>query len=152
MSYAHPPSSLPRTMTPQAMKQLGKGIGRGSAPPAAQTNGAGQAPGLQIQPNNMFQKAVQNAQKPIQAYQAEQKKGAAYIPGLTKTNEDEENFGPINPYQPGFCAPKDVPPELIEEFLHGEKNPISALMEYAAMTKLTVSFEEATVSGFQRTT
>ena len=89
-------------MTPQAMKQLGKGIGRGSAPPAAQTNGQA---GLKIQPNNMFQKAVQNAQKPIQAYQAEQKKGAAYIHGLTKTNEDEENFGPINPYLPGFCAP-----------------------------------------------
>lgn len=40
---------------------------------------------------------------------------------------------------------KTVPKELIEGFLNQSKNPISAIMEYGAIAKLVVSFEEAAV-------
>lgn len=38
--------------------------------------------------------------------------------------------------------PKKVPPELIEGFLNGDKNPVSALMEYSAMSRLHTTFQE----------
>ncbi|XP_067932536.1 double-stranded RNA-specific adenosine deaminase-like [Watersipora subatra] len=38
--------------------------------------------------------------------------------------------------------PKKVPPELIEGFLSGDKNPVSALMEYSAMSRLATTFQE----------
>ena len=38
--------------------------------------------------------------------------------------------------------PKKIPPTLIEGFLNGEKNPVSALMEYSAMSRLATTFQE----------
>lgn len=37
---------------------------------------------------------------------------------------------------------KKVPPELIQGFLSGDKNPVSALMEYSAMSRLHTTFQE----------
>ncbi|XP_023930977.1 adenosine deaminase domain-containing protein 1, partial [Lingula anatina] len=42
-------------------------------------------------------------------------------------------------------SPKKVPPELIQAFTNGTKNPVSALMEYCSMTRMTAVFEEAAV-------
>lgn len=67
------------------------------------------------------------------------KKGGApqpYIPGLTPR-------GPSPPVEAPANTPKDVPPELISAFLEGLKNPISSLMEYCAMKRLTATFKEA---------
>ncbi|KAF6037789.1 hypothetical protein EB796_003909 [Bugula neritina] len=38
--------------------------------------------------------------------------------------------------------PKKIPPELIQGFIDGEKNPVSALMEYSAMSRLATTFQE----------
>ena len=37
---------------------------------------------------------------------------------------------------------KKVPPQLIEDFLNGVKNPVSALMEFSAMCRLNTTFQE----------
>ena len=142
MASGPAPTSLPKTLNPQqqllAKKGVGRGIGRGGSGASTPAR-----PGITQQDPTLLS-AIQNAQMPIQAYKAEQKQGQQYIPGLS-TVSNEPNYGPVNPYQPGFQAPKDVPPELIEEFLSGKKNPISSIMEYAAMTKLTCTFREAAV-------
>ena len=44
-----------------------------------------------------------------------------------------------------ICIYFQVPPELIEGFLTGTKNPVSALMEYSAMVRLNTTFDETTV-------
>lgn len=38
--------------------------------------------------------------------------------------------------------PKKIPAELIAGFLNGDKNPVSALMEYSAMSRLVTTFQE----------
>lgn len=44
-----------------------------------------------------------------------------------------------------------VPAELIETFLGGTKHPVSALMEYAAMLRLTPTFHEVAVEQYSFT-
>ncbi|XP_052228574.1 double-stranded RNA-specific editase 1-like [Dreissena polymorpha] len=68
---------------------------------------------------------------------------ARYIPGLTPRpvdNGEEE--------MPNSAIPKDVPPELIEAFKNGAKQPISALMEYCAMQRHTATFKEVPVKSY----
>ena len=63
----------------------------------------------------------------------------------------EEDDSYINLYHLeviSFQAPKKVPQELIDNFLNGAKNPVSAIMEYAAITKIELSFQEAPLENF----
>lgn len=63
-----------------------------------------------------------------------------YIPGLTPR--------PDNTTPPPVNEPKDIAPDLIENFLSGTKQPISALTEYAASKRLVVSFKEVPVKNY----
>ena len=62
-----------------------------------------------------------------------------YIPGL---NQPPPSM-PV--YDDAKSKQKDIPEELIKSFLNESKHPVSAVMEYAAIAKLDVSFEEAPV-------
>ncbi|KAL4224333.1 adenosine deaminase [Mactra antiquata] len=64
-----------------------------------------------------------------------------YIPGLTSrpATSPEENKS---------SAPKEVPQELIDTFLNGSKQPISALTEYCSMTRKAIGFQEVPVKNY----
>lgn len=66
-----------------------------------------------------------------------------YIPGLNSADDDNV-IVPLNKATKKH-ATRTVPTELVEDFLEGKKNPISALTEYAALQKLIVAFEECAV-------
>ena len=80
---------------------------------------------------------MQHAHKPLSDYEARSKVQQKYIPGL--------NERPVNPPVEMKPKPKTIPPSLIEGFLNGTKNAVSALMEYAAIMKLPVQFQETSV-------
>lgn len=63
-----------------------------------------------------------------------------YIPGLTARPVDE-------PQVSKTAIPKEVPQELIDAFKSEAKQPISALNEYCAMQRLTISFKEVPVKN-----
>ncbi len=68
-----------------------------------------------------------------------------YIPGLNQASDP----GVASPkiYKSKSDIPKQVPKDLVVGFLNGSKHPVSALMEYAAMVKLVVTFHEANVEN-----
>ncbi|KAK3608690.1 hypothetical protein CHS0354_034094 [Potamilus streckersoni] len=61
-----------------------------------------------------------------------------YIPGLTQRSPDEPPVEQSN-------APKNVPPQLVQDFIEGKKQAVSALMEYCSMQRLKVDFMEVPV-------
>lgn len=65
-----------------------------------------------------------------------------YIPGLTNPPPPPP---PINDSADDGLKVKDIPEELIRAFRNETKHPVSAVMEYAAIAKLDVKFEEAIV-------
>ena len=125
------PKTLPKCLPPGDKQQLlaKQGVGRGQSV----AGGANQRPG---QPSAL-EKAVSNSQKHIKQFQKGQNENR-YIPGLDVPQHKQ----PSN-VQAGYQEAKDLPAELIENFLNGSKNPVSALMEYCAITKLKISFQEA---------
>ena len=80
---------------------------------------------------------MRHAQKPVTDYEARSKAQQKYIPGLNQRPVDE----PVE-MKP---KPKKVSPALIQGFMDGSKNAVSALMEYAATMKLPVEFRETCV-------
>lgn len=63
-----------------------------------------------------------------------------YIPGLTPR--------PVSPPPSATTqanTPKNIPASLIEAFLNGSKNPVSAVMEYCSMQRRTAKFQEVSV-------
>ena len=84
---------------------------------------------LQISPT------VGSLQKPPASPKSRPKVQQKYIPGL---NERPMDF-------PVEEAPRKIPQSLIDGFLNGSKNPVSAVMEYAAMMNLYVEFQETAV-------
>ena len=120
-------------------KTLPKCLGRG---------GDGDAPGVTIpasiskQPAAAATQANKRPTQPASQVQT-QKPQQRYIPGLNNA-EDPHVYVPPNS-QTAKHLPKEVPVSLVESFLAGSKQPISALMEYAALTKIVCVFEEVAV-------
>lgn len=125
-----PPKSLPNCLPPKQQAQLivTQGVGRGRGI-LEQT-----AASLQVDP---MVGVMRHAQKPVTDYEARSKVQQKYIPGLNQRPEDQ----PVE-MKP---KPKKVSPALIESFMDGSKNAVSALMEYAATMKLSVEFQEVGV-------
>lgn len=61
-----------------------------------------------------------------------------YIPGLNRRPNDI-------PLEEKEVTRKKIPPELVEEFKNGAKHPVSAIMEYAAMQRVDIQFDEVGV-------
>lgn len=123
------PRTLPKCLPPDQQQALlasqgvGRGRGRGVMGLAAVEARTKQ---------NSLATARQTAQQQAQKMHDDK---PHYIPGLTERPVME---GALT----ASLAPKEVPTELIEEFLSGSKNPVSALMEYCAITRLKITFGE----------
>ncbi|XP_022085646.1 adenosine deaminase domain-containing protein 1-like isoform X2 [Acanthaster planci] len=63
-----------------------------------------------------------------------------------RSGDDWGNSGCPNPII-AKSAPKKVEPELIEQFMMGEKNPVMALNEFCQKQRLTVKFQEDTATS-----
>ncbi|CAH1802225.1 unnamed protein product [Owenia fusiformis] len=75
-----------------------------------------------------------------------------YIPGLTQAPPSSASLPPTLAtqtqgitQQPAKSTPKKVPKALIDAFLSGKKNPVSAIMEYSSMVRYTTTFHETSV-------
>ncbi|XP_064612342.1 adenosine deaminase domain-containing protein 1-like [Liolophura sinensis] len=111
-----------------------QGVGRGRPPPGFEPL-AGVGKGV----SNVITTTTTTSSK-----KKKKKKAAAqptqYIPGLTPR--------PVSPPPSATTqtnTPKDVPATLIEAFLNGSKNPVSAVMEFCSMQRRTAIFQEVSV-------
>ncbi|XP_046583472.1 adenosine deaminase domain-containing protein 1-like isoform X2 [Haliotis rubra] len=98
-------------------------------------------------------KAMQNVQHKYKEKLDEAKKleppapPTPYIPGLTARPPDPV----VTASHSQASLPKVVPKELVEAFLNGTKHPVSALMEYASMLRLSPTFQEVAVEQYSFT-
>ncbi|XP_067684217.1 adenosine deaminase domain-containing protein 1-like isoform X2 [Haliotis asinina] len=96
-------------------------------------------------------KAMQNVQRKYKEKLDEAKKPprptTSYIPGLTARPPQSV----VTASHSQVSLPKVVPKELVEAFLNGTKHPVSALMEYASMLRLTLTFQEVAVEQYSFT-
>lgn len=122
------PVTLPKCMDDRnkQLAKVGVGRGRGLLGATVQQN----LPGVPT--NSLVSSAPARPQQ-------------RYIPGLNTP----PHAAPAGPVSPGSdeVLPK-IPPELVTQYKHEEKNPISCLMEYGAVTKVKVSFQECSVDGY----
>ncbi|XP_046337714.1 adenosine deaminase domain-containing protein 1-like isoform X2 [Haliotis rufescens] len=107
--------------------------------------------------NSTVLKAMQNVQRKYTEKLHEAKKletpapPTPYIPGLTPRPPESVVTSSHSMAKGTGSLPKVVPAELIETFLGGTKHPVSALMEYAAMLRLTPTFHEVAVEQYSFT-
>lgn len=71
-------------------------------------------------------------------YQASKAAQQKYIPGLTARPDDH----PLPPGATQELTVKEIPPELIESFKNGSKQPVMAVHEYCALKRWPLSFKE----------
>ena len=147
MATGGPPKSYPKVLNP-SMSTLGagRGIGRGVAA------GRGDAkqpsnPGVWHQ-NAVLRSAIQQGDESMAQHLVKHSKNQKqYIPGLPGQDKPTtlDMIGPADPFLNPSRAPKEVPPELIEEYVKDTKNAVCAINEYCAMTKLKCDFREVRV-------
>ena len=105
----------------------------------------GQNAEVQDNKQSVFKLAYENAYQPHRDYKAVEQRQQKYIPGLNQPDASVHVVRPAEPVRPKKDLPKEVPPDLIRDFMNGEKNPISALHEYCALTKFKIEFAEVAV-------